>query len=190
MYKIVKTPNPVLTTVAKPVASFDKKLQKILQDMEVTLLNTSDPIGVGLAAPQVDISLQIFLARPTENAPVLPFINPMIISSSEIIKESIKKLSKKERREAEDKKILEGCLSMPNIWGHVTRSQKIVLTYQDSTGKKHTTTFTGFMATIIQHEVDHLNGILFTKHVLSQREKLYKSYKNKNGEEEFEEINL
>jgi peptide deformylase len=190
MYKIVTTPHTVLTEVAKPVNSFDKKLKKILDDMEVTLANTSDPVGVGLAAPQVGLSLQIFLARPTEKAPTMHFINPIIVSVSNIEKNDTKKLSKKERREAEDKKILEGCLSMPNIWGHVTRSQKVVLEYQDMKGKKTTTTYTGFMATIIQHEVDHLNGVLFTKHVFEQNEKLYRSYKNKNGEEEFEEIKL
>jgi peptide deformylase len=190
MYKIVTTPNTVLTEVAKQVTTFDNALKKIIRDMEVTLAHTSDPVGVGLAAPQVGLSMQIFLARPTEKAPTMHFINPVIISSSELKKESSKKLSKKEREELEEKKILEGCLSIPNIWGHVTRSQKVVLSYQDLTGKKFTTTYTGFMATIIQHEVDHLNGILFTKHVLEQKERLYKSYKNKNGEEEFEEIKL
>lgn len=189
MYTIVTTPDPVLTQVAKPVASFDKKLKKIISDMEVTLAHTSDPVGVGLAAPQVGISLQLFLARPTEKAPTMHFINPVILSQSEV-EQSTKKLSKKQRKEAEEKKILEGCLSMPNIWGHVTRSQRVELSFQDSTGKKYTQTYTGFMATIIQHEVDHLNGILFTKHVLGQQEKLYRSYKTKNGEEEFEEIKL
>jgi peptide deformylase len=180
MYKIVTTPHNVLTDGTKPVTEFDKNLKKIIADMDVTLAHTKDPVGVGLAAPQVGLSLQIFLARPTEKAPTLHFINPVI--------DSVSGQTKKEADE--DKKILEGCLSIPNIWGHVTRSQKVVLSYQDVTGKKFTNTYTGFMATIIQHEIDHLNGVLFTKHVLGQNEKLYRSYKNKKGEEEFEEIHI
>ncbi len=182
MYKIVTTPHKVLTGVAKPVVNFDKKLKKTISDMEVTLAHTSDPVGVGLAAPQVGIPLRLFLARPTEKAPTIHFVNPVIEHISEA------KASKK--RVDEDKKILEGCLSIPNIWGHVTRPQKLILSYQDSSGKKYKKTYTGFMATIIQHEVDHLNGVLFTSHVLAQKEKLYRSYKNEDGDEEFEEISL
>lgn len=180
--KIVTTPNDVLTTVAKPVKSFDKKLKKLISDMEVTLANTSDPVGVGLAAPQVGLSLRLFLARPTEKAPMMHFINPVI--------EEISELKQKNSKDKEDKKILEGCLSIPNIWGHVTRPQKLKLSYQDMNGKSYKQTYTGFMATIIQHEVDHLNGVLFTSHVLSQKEKLYRSHTNSEGDEEFEEISL
>lgn len=182
MYKIVTTPHDVLTGIAQPVKTFDKKLKKILADMEVTLAHTSDPIGVGLAAPQVGLPLRIFLARPTEKAPTMHFINPVI--------DTISAEKAKKKKDDEDKKILEGCLSIPNIWGHVSRPQKLTLTYQDMNGKKYTQKYTGFMATIIQHEVDHLNGTLFTTHVLAQKEKLYRSYKNKDGDEEFEEINL
>ncbi len=182
--KIVTTPNPVLTKQAEPVKKFDKKLKKIISDMEITLAHTSDPVGVGLAAPQVDLSLRIFLARPTEKAPMMHFINPVLESVS---KPNIKKKTKKSN---DEKKVLEGCLSIPNIWGHVTRPQKLTLSYYDFNGKKYTNTYTGFMATIILHEMDHLNGVLFTKHVLEQKEKLYRSYKTKNGEEEFEEVNL
>ncbi|HRN96291.1 MAG TPA: peptide deformylase [Candidatus Levybacteria bacterium] len=183
MYKIVTTPDTVLAHVAKPVEKFNRELQKTISEMEVTLAHTSDPVGVGLAAPQVGLSLQIFLARPTEKAPTLHFINPVIESVSDPLKQAKKHTD-------DDKKILEGCLSIPNIWGHVTRPQKVVLSYQDVEGKKYTNSYTGFMATIIQHEVDHLNGVLFTKHVLAQKEKLYRSYKNKDGEEEFEEIHI
>lgn len=188
MYKIVTTPNPVLTDVAKSVKTFDKNLKKIISDMEVTLAHTSDPVGVGLAAPQVGLSLQIFLARPTEKAPTMHFINPVLEQVSHEATSQKSKRSKKD--DDDDKKILEGCLSIPNIWGHVTRPQKVVLSYQDIDGKKYTNTYTGFMATIIQHEMDHLNGVLFTSHVLEQNEKLYRSYKTKDGEEEFEEIHI
>ncbi len=187
MYTIVTTPNDVLTSVAKPVERFDKKLKKIIRDMEETLKHTSDPVGVGLAAPQVGLSLRIFLARPSEEEKIMHFINPVIESITEL---DPAKTNPQKNKKKKNNKLLEGCLSIPNIWGHLTRPQKVILSYQDWDGKAYKNTYTGFMATIIQHEMDHLNGILFTKHVLAQGEKLYRSSKNAKGEEEFEEINL
>ncbi|EKD85790.1 MAG: hypothetical protein ACD_37C00611G0001, partial [uncultured bacterium] len=87
-------------------------------------------------------------------------------------------------------KKLEGCLSLPAIWGEVLRAPTVILSYQTENGKPQTKKFTGFMSTIIQHEVDHLNGILFPKRVLEQRGQLYKSTKNEKGEDEFEELNI
>lgn len=180
MYKIITTPHPTLTQVASEVKQFDKKLLQIIEEMKQTLDATVDPEGVGLAAPQVDKSLQLFLAKPKKEGPTAIFINPHILERTEAKKS--KKTSKKE--------MLEGCLSIPNIWGNVTRSSTVTLAYQDEKGEKHTETFNGFMATIIQHEVDHLNGILFTKHVLEQKNPLYKSHKDDNGEDVFEEIKI
>ena len=80
-------------------------------------------------------------------------------------------------------------LSLQDIWGIVERHSTVTLSYLDATGKKHDKEkFTGFMATIIQHEVDHLNGILFPKRVIEQKNKLYKSSKDTKGETVFEEI--
>lgn len=180
MYSIVVTPNPVLVTVSEPVKTFDKKLHGIIQEMEKTLLATTDPKGVGLAAPQVGLLLRLFLAKPSDKAKVSIYINPVIQ-----FKEELEEKPKKKK-----KRLLEGCLSIPNIWGNVTRKKELTLTWQDEKGKTHTKEFRGFMATIIQHEVDHLNGTLFTKHVMAQGEKLYKSFKNEKGEDEFEEIKI
>ena len=85
---------------------------------------------------------------------------------------------------------LEGCLSLPNIWGEVKRNPSTSISYLDTKGKKHTKTFRGIFATIIQHETDHLNGILFPKRVLEQKGTLYKSHKDEKGEDVFEEIDL
>lgn len=74
--------------------------------------------------------------------------------------------------------ILEGCLSIENIWGFPERSSWVKLRYQDLSGKKHTQKFTNFPAVIVQHEVDHLNGILFTQHILKQKGKLYRIEKD------------
>jgi len=182
MYKIITTPNSILSLVAKPVLSFDKKLERIISEMESTLIATTDPKGVGLAAPQVGLPLRLFLAKPTDDAPVVEFINPEIIQ--------IDRELTKSKSGSRSKKLLEGCLSLPNIWGHVTRNKTLILNFQDVKGEKHKKKFSGFMAIIIQHEIDHLNGILFTKYVVEQGNKLYKSYKDEKGEDEFEEIKI
>ena len=82
-------------------------------------------------------------------------------------KDPTKKLSKKKVK-------LEGCLSIPRIWGPVKRADRIFLNYQDMTGKKYLKWFSGFEAIIIQHEVDHLNGIVFTQRSVEQKGQLYK----------------
>jgi peptide deformylase len=85
---------------------------------------------------------------------------------------------------------LEGCLSLKDIWGIVKRHQSISVSFMNEKGEKHTKTFDGFLATIIQHEYDHLQGVLFPKRVLEQKQQLYHSKKNTKGETEFEEMTL
>lgn len=161
--------------------------------MSLALLETRDPKGVGLAAPQVGASLRIFQMKPTDKSPITTFINP-IIEKLEGEKE-IPKFSNTQKIEAKKPqkfkgKLLEGCLSLPNIWGNVLRTKIITVSWQDELGKLHKKNFTGFPAVIIQHEMDHLNGVLFTKRVLEQKGTLYKSHKNEKGEDEFEEIEI
>lgn len=177
MYAIITTPNPILLQQSTDIKKVDAKIREIVEKMKVTLDHTTDPKGVGLAAPQVGLSLNLFLAKPTDNSKHVVFINPKVIAEDE--------------NEAKLKKsLLEGCLSIPTIWGKVKRKKEITLEYLDETGKLHQRKFKGFLATIIQHEIDHLNGVLFTKRTLEQGEKLYRSYKNDKGEEEFEEIKV
>lgn len=195
MMKIVQAPEPVLAQVAKPVATIDKAIHNLLQEMEVTLAHASDPEGVGLAAPQVGKSLQIFIIRQTPKSPLLTFINPEVKEFfDETTKHDVHQSENiaKSKRKAKIKKgvQLEGCLSLKDIWGIVKRHYGVVLSYQDEKGDKHTKKFEGFLATIIQHEYDHLQGSLFTRRVLEQKNQLYKSIKNKQGETEFEEISL
>jgi len=197
MYKIVTTPNMVLGKTARRVETFDSKLKQTLKSMEETLLATRDPIGVGLAALQVNLSIRIFQMRPDEKAPVRTFVNPEITSMSDELNDDIRQSERLKKAKAagkispsKGKRLLEGCLSIPNIWGYVQRKKELTLLYQDENGIKHEEVFTGFPAVIIQHEMDHLNGILFTKHVIEQNEKLYKSHKDEKGEDVFEEITL
>lgn len=184
MLKIVSAPNPVLSQSAKQISKIDSKILKIIEEMKKTLLSAKDPIGVGLAAPQVGIPLQIFIAKPTPKSKIRVFINPFITKINTDQLESVKIKSSTK---------LEGCLSLSNIWGEVKRSPEIKLRYQTLNNDRlitKTEAFSGFMATIIQHETDHLNGILFPKRVLEQKGTLYKSRKNAKGEDEFEEIDV
>ncbi|MDP3941135.1 MAG: peptide deformylase [bacterium] len=184
MYQIVQAPHAVLSKAAKKVAKIDKNVKAIIKEMTETLENARDPEGVGLAAPQVGYSLQLFIIKESMSSPVLVFLNPKII---EVIDNPMRKKSKK--KNDEDVK-LEGCLSLSNVWGVVTRHDIVTLSYTDLTGKNRTETFKGFLATIVQHETDHLHGILFPKRVLEQKGTLYKSKKNDEGETVFEEISL
>ncbi len=183
MLKIVQAPNPVLSQKAKRIAKVDKSVLKLINDMEESLVAATDPIGVGLAAPQVGRSLQLFIAKPTKKSKLLVFINPVIEKFEN--KTDGEKLKKKNEH-----KKLEGCLSLRDIWGEVERYDSVEVSYQDMTGKRHNRRFDGFMATIIQHETDHLKGVLFPRRVLEQNGILYKSEKDEKGEDVFEEIKL
>ncbi len=190
MLKILVTPNSKLLEKSREVTKFDRKLAKEISEMKKSLDAASDPIGVGLAAPQVGLLKRIFLAKPKDK--ILVFINPKILESSgEAIPEFVNspKIEAKKPKKSQ-KKLLEGCLSIPNIWGNVARKKEIKLKYQDEKGNIHIEKIKGFLAVIIQHELDHLDGALFTKHVMTQGEQLYRSYKNEKGEDEFEEIEI
>lgn len=184
--EILKTGNPVLIQKSKKINKINTKLLDTIKEMEQTLRETHDPVGVGLAAPQVGIPLRLFLAKPSEKSEILTFINPEIVGAEN------KTDNNKENKtmQKKSKTLLEGCLSLPNIWGNVSRKKELTLKYKGINGKYHKRKFKGFLATIIQHEIDHLNGILFTKKVMEQSQKLYRSYKNEKGEDEFEEINV
>lgn len=183
--KIVQAPSTVLSQKAKPVEKVDKYIRNLLKDMEITLASAKDPEGVGLAAPQIGKSLQLFIIKQYPKSPLLIFINPEIVSVSD-------EAPTVEEKEEEKKRgvQLEGCLSLYNVWGVVKRHSEVKLSYLDEHGEKHTKTFDGFLATIIQHEYDHLQGVLFPKRVLEQKNPLYRSERNKKGEIEFEEIEI
>ena len=182
MYEIIKAPNATLAKKAKPVKKIDKSILAIIERMKQSLLAAKDPIGVGLAAPQIGESLQIFMAKPSDKSQIHVFINPRL----EVIGGSTTRKPRKNSKEIK----LEGCLSLPNIWGEVKRNDTLSLSYMDEKGILKTKKVTGFLSTIVQHEMDHLNGVLFPKRVLEQKGKLYKSEKNEKGEDVFEEIEI
>ena len=179
--QIVTIPNEVLQTPAQTVKVFDKKIKLLVKEMEKALIATKKPKGVGLAAPQVGQPYRIFITRPTAKDTIRVFINPEIIGYSN---------EKNDESSQHKEKPLEGCLSIPEIWGPVSRSQSITLRYQDIDGNSHEELFEGFLATIIQHETDHINGILFTQRVIEQKGKLYKTELDVNGKEYLQEIQI
>lgn len=180
MLEIVKAPNSVLSQKAKRIVKVDKAVSRLIAEMIESMESARDPIGVGLAAPQVGKSLRLFIAKPSKKSKILVFINPQIV----------KKIKKEKNSKKEEHRKLEGCLSLLNIWGEVKRFDSIWVSYLDVAGKKHNRRFDGFMATILQHEIDHLDGILFPKKVLEQKGTLYKSEKDEKGHDVFEEIKI
>lgn len=158
--KIYTYPDPILARKAKEVSLFDKKTQRFFDDMIETMY-TDD--GVGLAAPQVGVSKQILIASP-QNEPGTETVicNPVI-------------------EKFEGTQIgPEGCLSFPGVFADVPRAKWIRLRYQTRTGKVVIQELEDFFARIIQHEMDHLNGLLLIDRVnLVTREKLLAEYAHK-----------
>lgn len=172
---ILTAPKDVLSTPTRKVEAIDRKIHNLVRDMSETLLACKDPLGVGLAATQVGVPLSLCIIKPTRKSPIEVLINPKIISVS----------SKKTIH----KSILEGCLSIPNLWAHINRAATVDIEYTRLDGARVQKHVTGYAAHIIQHEVDHLNGTLFTHQALAQGQQLY-TVERKDGEEEFVPVEL
>lgn len=136
--------NEILRAKSKLVDKVDKKIKKLIVDMVDTLEKAE---GLGLAAPQVGTNKRIILTRlyyGTDDEMVIVLINPKIVTSS----------SEKEFGE-------EGCLSIPGVYKPVKRNKSIHLEFMDLKGATQALEFEGLNARIIQHEIDHLDGVLF-----------------------------
>ena len=165
----------VLRIKSKPVIKIDKKISTLIRDLKDTLTTQKDPEGVGLAAPQIGKNVRVFVIMPTPKS-LRVFVNPEIVSISE---------EKNMPKNSAGKKIMEGCLSLPHYYGPLRRSQEIRIKYLDSFGKEQTETLKGLDAQIIQHECDHLEGILFIDRLIEQKTPLYEYI---NGEWEKVEL--
>ncbi len=141
MLKITKYPAEILRQNAKPISEFDDALKKLAEDMAKIMYEDD---GIGLAGPQVSLSKNIIIIGDQDGKSWQAYINPVItyISKNTTTTE-------------------EGCLSLPDIFGNVTRPKKIRFKYQDLDGKTHKAKAKGLDAIIVQHEIDHLNGVLF-----------------------------
>lgn len=147
---IKKFPHPVLRIKAKEVKSFDQEFQQLVDDMIETMREAP---GVGLAAPQVGESLQLvvieFGSEDDEEAPkkLYVIVNPEIVKRSEELVTD-----------------LEACLSVPDLAGEVERHQSIVVKALNRHGQPLKLSPKGWLARIFQHEIDHLNGVLYIDH--------------------------
>jgi peptide deformylase len=155
--EIIDVPHPTLKLIAEAVKpeEINDELRRFTADMIETML---DAPGVGLAAPQVNVSKRILVAdASSENPDWTPFvlINPVIIEKSG------------------DCVFEEGCLSIPEFRANIARSKWIKVRYLDEFGKEHTIEDDGFLAIIIQHELDHLNGITMLDHVSATKREMY-----------------
>ena len=158
---IIEFPDPRLRTVAKPVARVDKLIQKLIADMFETMYEAP---GIGLAAIQVAEPIRLITMdlekKEGEKNPRV-FINPEILSSSE-----------------EMNVYEEGCLSIPEYYGEVERPAKVRVRFMDLDGKMQEEDADGLFATCIQHEIDHLNGVLFIDYLSKlKREMVVKKFK-------------
>lgn len=137
---IRKFPDPVLKQKARRIREVDKTLQKLIDDMFETLQHAS---GVGLAAPQVGVSLRLCVIQLPETLEKFVLVNP------EMIKRKGSRL------------VNEGCLSIPGYKGELNRSETVIVKYWDGEGKSSRLKGEELLAQALEHEIDHLNGILY-----------------------------
>jgi peptide deformylase len=145
---IITAPDPRLKIKALPVAAVDDKVRRLMEDMLATMRQA---IGVGLAAPQVGVAKRVVVldvAREGEKPQPMMLANPEILwRSPELTTGS------------------EGCLSLPEHYAEVTRPEKIRLRYLDYQNEIREIEASGLLATCVQHEIDHLDGVLFVDHI-------------------------
>ena len=146
----------ILTLIAAPISESEfgsAWLNTLADTMQDTMLERN---GVGIAAPQVYISKRVVIvaSRPNPRYPDAPEMDAVVMVNPEILSFSSEVVSGEE-----------GCLSVPNERGQVQRAEKITIRYRTLNGEAVETEFSGFPARIVQHEVDHLNGVLFVDRV-------------------------
>ncbi|MFW6122035.1 MAG: peptide deformylase [Petrotogales bacterium] len=144
--------DPILREKSEKVTKFDETLQTFIKNLTEIMYKED---GVGLAAPQVGILKRIFVFNGGEGSKVI--INPEIIEAS-----------------AEKTEIEEGCLSIPDVYANVVRPKWVRMVYQDETGESYEEVFDNYAGRIVQHESDHLRGVLFIDRISSAKKILLK----------------
>jgi len=145
---LIILPDPILRQVSRPIETIDGEVKKLADDMLETMY---DAPGIGLAAIQIGVArrmLVLDVSKDGEDKKPLVFINPEIVSSSDA-------------RSVYE----EGCLSIPDYYAEVERPASITVRHLDREGKEQVTEAEGLLATCLQHEIDHLNGVLFIDHI-------------------------
>ena len=141
---IITEPNKILRQKSKPVETVGEEERNIMDDMLETMYHAN---GIGLAAKQIGIPKRIIvmdISKDKEKKNPMYFVNPII-----------------KNKNSENSTYEEGCLSVPNYFAEINRPKKCEVDYLDYDGKKKTLSAEGLLATCIQHEIDHLEGILF-----------------------------
>lgn len=145
---IVIAPDPRLKTKTKPVTEADRATVQALAPRMLATMYAAP--GIGLAAPQVGVNLRLAvvdLQTDDQKAPIV-LVNPQVTAAS-----------------AEESTREEGCLSIPGQYADVTRPARVTVAYEDLDGQAHSLEAEGLLATCLQHEIDHLDGVLFTDHL-------------------------
>lgn len=170
---IVAYGNPVLKKKAQEIDPVDNEVQELIDNMWETMYNAN---GVGLAAPQVGKSWRIFIIDPS------PFAADESLSEAE--KKELGSLKQTFinpeilEQEGNEWNFEEGCLSIPDVREDVFRKPEILIAYQDRKGNEREERFTGVAARVIQHEYDHIEGVLFTDRISALKKRLIKSKLN------------
>jgi peptide deformylase len=159
LLEILKLPDPRLKQVADEVTRFDAELHRFIADLEET--RQAGPAAVGIAAPQVGRSQRIVILDCATTRKPVPNHGHLILVNPEIVEWDGFELGR------------EGCLSVPDYTGNVIRAERIKVRSQDPQGQNHEYVMEGFEARALQHEVDHLDGILFIDRLVSRRTDLF-----------------
>ncbi len=169
IYPIVAYGDPVLRVKAKEITPEHPNLKDVIANMFETMYGAS---GVGLAAPQVGMPIRLFLVDAS------PFADDEELSQQEQdFLADFKRVfinARKVEESGEKWAFNEGCLSIPDVREDVSRQDTITLQYQDEDFNTHTDTFTGLAARVIQHEYDHIEGVLFTDYLSPLKKRLLK----------------
>jgi peptide deformylase len=155
--EIRKYGDRILRNKNERIDQFGPELERLLERMHDVMIEAK---GVGLAGPQIGIAKQIAIVNPEpeNDTKLIRMVNPRIIETSD-----------------DTERVEEGCLSVPGIRGDVVRASKLTVVYQDEKGKEHRLEAEGFLARIIQHELDHLDGVLFIDRLSFAKRSLIKS---------------
>ncbi len=157
--KVILLGEPVLQAVARPIPEINREWVQTLADQ--LLATCKKAKGMGIAAPQIGESVQMFVvaSKPNERYPEAPLMKPTVMINPRIT-----------ARSTTFEEDWEGCLSIPGIRALVFRHSSVTVSYEGRDGVEHTgAVFHGFLARVIQHEYDHLNGIVFLDHVTDTR---------------------
>lgn len=164
-FKILTVPNPLLRQKSKPVVKIDSQTRQLADQMLEFIKKgkSGGRMGVGLSAPQIGQLLRFILVWSAGSGKFLTMINPEIVWTSKRTRPG-----------------LEGCLSVPGVWGKVRRFSVVKVRYLTPAGSRVIKKFKGLTGVVVQHETDHLDGILFIDRVLAQKGQLYQYDKTKN----------